>query len=63
MNEGSAQTLLRSLFVFGLASRWFCVDTACVDKVGANDLPRTRVPTAPDHIEGVVNHRGRALAV
>lgn len=53
----------RSLFVIGLASRWFALDTGLVDVVVANDLPRTRIPTAPLHIEGVVNHRGRALAI
>ena len=61
MSEATSGT--RSFFVFGLGDRWFAIDTEFVEMVAANDLPRTAVPTAPSHIEGVVNHRGRALAI
>lgn len=53
-----------SLLVFELGpGRPFAARVEQVAAVIAADLPRTAVPSAPPHIAGVVNHRGRALAV
>lgn len=52
-----------SLLVFQLGEHWFGVETQHIERVVLNDLPRTRIPGAPPHIDGVVNHRGRALAL
>lgn len=51
------------LFVFRLAERWFGLPPEQVIAVCEDDLPRTRVPLAPAHLEGVVNYRGRALGL
>lgn len=51
------------LFVFRCGGEYLAVDPGHVAAVSSNDLVRTRIPTAPAHLEGVVNYRGRALPV
>ena len=53
----------RTLFLFRVGSSWFAAPPECVAAVSAVPDRRTRVPTAPEHVLGVVNHRGRAVAL
>lgn len=39
------------------------IETSFVERLLADDLPRTQVPGAPAHVLGVINHRGAAVAV
>jgi purine-binding chemotaxis protein CheW len=50
------------LVTFGLGSEEFGVDIMCVQEI-IRIPPITRVPKAPDYIEGVINLRGNVIPV
>jgi purine-binding chemotaxis protein CheW len=50
------------LVTFSLGSEEFGVDIMCVKEI-IRIPPITRVPKAPDHVEGVINLRGNVIPV
>jgi len=63
--EGPQDTegLEESLLVVRIGETQLGIETSFVERLLANDLPRTQVPGAPSHVLGVINHRGAAVAV
>jgi chemotaxis signal transduction protein len=55
--------LEESLLVVRIGEAQLGIKTAFVERLLADDLPRTQVPGAPAHVLGVVNFRGAAVAV
>ncbi|MBL4849046.1 MAG: chemotaxis protein CheW [Planctomycetes bacterium] len=62
-DESSPAEVAGSLLVFRAGGTTLGIETSFVERLVADDLPRTAVPGAPAHILGVINHRGAAIAV
>lgn len=54
--------MARKLVVFGLAGELYGLDIFDVREI-VKDTPVTRIPQAPDFVEGVVNLRGKIIPV
>lgn len=60
---GGGDDLEESLLVIRIGQIQLGIETTFVERLLADDLPRTQVPGAPAHVLGVINYRGAAVAV